>query len=95
MAVNDKIIKLAANIFGLILPGGKLLVVENGYVSSLGLVPDEKYFVPSFELLDLPPDTQKIFNGVMISHGMDSPFLTSISSAGMKPGIRRNHLQEL
>lgn len=92
MAINDKIINLSGNIYGLILPNGKLLVVENGYVASMGNVPDEKYFVPSFALLDLPRDTQIIFNGVMISHGMDSPFLTSINSAGEKAP---NHLREL
>lgn len=89
MPKNDRIVRIDDNTIGLILEAGKLLVIENNLVVSMGIVPEEKYFIHPIDIPHLAWETQIILNAVMIAHEIPSPFVTMQPSTDKKTP---NHL---
>lgn len=81
MVKNDRIIRIDDDIIGLILEEGKLLVIENDTVVSMGKTPKDIYPIHPNELHRLPWQSKLIINAVMISQELDSPFLTEMSGS--------------
>lgn len=84
MVKNTLIIRIDELTIGLILDEGKLLVIENDQIVSMGKVPDDVYFIHPNELNKLPWESKLILNSVMISQGLESPFLTEMSHPNLR-----------